>query len=456
MKYKTSRNVIKSILISFLLIFAYSCEKESVNINATETGDDNPVSKQYENDNLIIESSGFSNFQNRSSFQNLISSFNLESSFENFNSNINRDNVNLYGFVVDTANVKQIINDDYLSYTFSINRDEGRVGLYENLLIEVKNNEEKAYIVSYIPDQQWLTDAMNGVQTEFNGTVRLQEISTNDSNSNRSSSKRSGSCGSYYVYVDTQCPCIGHWPGQSCSCTTQPSSVRYTFDYPCTDEDDGYSEGPIGPRGGGGGGGSLPSPSDTVTSPTGISNSDGSVSDVQNIINDLNNILNDGDSFVIDYSLEPDEVANFDSVFDFESYLNNLNTEVTSISLIDSNQNTETYKFDFELDSFLNLNLRANVQIELPEPNTDECLEVIGVSSLIFGNTSIFQWNQIGEPDIDIQQDNDIVRINFQGTLTTGIKVEGWPFKVTRIYTIQVDFNYSNSNPISGNIISVD
>lgn len=434
------------------LMVVCSCNKDDGN-NLENMGDNNPVSNQYINRGLSFKVSGYSDFQNDNQFNSVINQLSLTERFIGNNISNRTDGNDVYGFTIDTTEIRQIEYENYTSYTFKINRGEESEGILENLVIETSQGGEEAYITSYIPDQQWLDDVSNGIETEFNGTVRIENLNNNNSNRNTNIANRS-SCGSYYVIVETQCPCAGHWPGQSCDCGTPPSTMWYEIEQSC-DDTSGYYEGPVGPRGGGGGSGN-PSSGDSASAPVGISNSDGSSSSLQNVLDGLNSVLNESDTFNIDFDLQSNQIANFSSANDFGNYINNLNLESSAINLVDENQNQKTYNFDFELDSFLNLNLRANVQIELPEPNSDECLEVIGVSSLIFGNTSIFSWDQIGEPDIQIQEDNDIVRIEFQGTLTTGIKIEGWPFKVTRIYSIRLDFNYSTSEPISGNILSID
>ena len=453
MNYKKSNGVIKLIFMTLLLISICGCEKESINENIMQTGDDNPVSNEYENDNLFFESSGFSDFENRSSFQNLISSLNLENNFIGNNSNVNRDDITLYGFVVDTTNVKQIINDDYLSYTFRINRTEGRVGLYEDLLIEVKNNEEKAYIVSYIPDQLWLSDIMNGIETDFNGKVRLQEIAANNSNSNNSTTNRTGDCGSYYVYVDTKCPCAGHWPGQACSCADQPSSVRYTFDYPCPDEGVDYSEGPIGPRGGGGGGPAAPTPDDTVTSPTGISNSDGSSSELTDLISDLNNIRSEGDSFEIDYTLSDDETLDFDSVDGVEYFFNNLlSSSFATSTYVDETGSLRLDTHPMPLSGFPEATLLASIKVMVPDDNNDlECLEIINATTEVEGNVTFFEWIQLSEsdpndpngPTVIVNEGLDSIKILIQGKLKVGLNIGGNPIRYTKLLTVVITYDYS-------------
>ncbi|EDP69703.1 hypothetical protein FBALC1_09237 [Flavobacteriales bacterium ALC-1] len=437
-------------IITLILTSLYGCEKESVNENI-KTGDNDAVSNLYENDNLVIQSSGYSNFQSNSSFQNLVSNLNLESSFENYDSNISKDGIDIYGFVVDTSNVKQIINEDYLSYTFRINRTEGRVGLYEDLLIEVKDNEEKAYIVSYIPDQQWLSDIMNGVETEFNGKVRLQEITSNKSNF---VNNKSGDCGSYYVYVDTKCSCAGHWPGQACSCSNQPSSVRYTFDYPCPDEGGDYSEGPIGPRGGGGGTAAPnPTPDDTVTSPTGISNSDGSNSELTDLINDLSTIMNEGDSFVLDYTLTDDETLDFDSVQEVDDFFESLlDSEFSESEYIDEIGSIRRDTHSMPLSSFPQASLVASIKVMVPDDNNDlECLEILNATTELEGNNTFFNWVQLDESDpnnpngpvVTINEGLDSIKISIQGVLKVGLNIDGYPVRTTKLLTVIITYDYS-------------
>ncbi len=271
MKTKINNPIRKLLFLLLAFLTVIGCQKETDDAEPQNLIDDNPVSNEYQNRNLDIKVSGYSDFQNDSNFNSIINGLSLSDRFAGNNIANRTGNNDVYGFTIDTTEIRQVQFDGYTSYTFKVYREES-VGLFENLVVEVNDEGERAYIASYIPDQQYLDDISNGIVTEFNGTVRIENISSNTSNRNSNIANRSG-CGSYYVIVETQCPCVGHWPGQSCECGTQPSTTWYTFDYPC-DDGGGYTEGPIGPRGGGGGGG-TPTNDDSVTAPIIPTDSDG-------------------------------------------------------------------------------------------------------------------------------------------------------------------------------------
>jgi len=364
----------KFILFVFLICMV-GCTKEITDIENNESIDDNPVSNQYENDNFIFTVSGFSDFQQNPTFQDLVSNFSLESSFMGNTIDMGRDNTsNLYGFIIDTTQIKQVSNDEYTSFTFKIILDESNIAFSENLVVENGINGTRAYKVSYIPDNQWLQDTSNGIITEFNGTARFEEIQTD--NANRSNTANRSGCGSVYVWVDTKCSCLGHWPGEPCTCGqngntgTPANSVRYTFDYPCPDEGADYSEGPIGPRGGGGGAVGTPSPGDSGTSPIGITNIDNPCNPP--VIGDINTDCHlDSYEFCILSGGTPFDCS-------FESWVNSLTEEeIAEYNWYEDQSQNETLANEL-MDCFLNIDTISpsatyslTIYVEQPIPNSD-------------------------------------------------------------------------------------
>ena len=296
----------KGYLFLFLIFLVFfDCQKNEIVDTKSQT-DDAPISNEYKNGNVNFRNVSFSMIKDNKNFKNLFSFFNFQNSLYSYSKSNVKSTTDYYGFVIDSTNIKQVVKENYLSYTFNIQRAEDRVGYIENLLVEVKNGVEKAYIISYIPDDDWLKDHFNQIDVPFHGNVRIEEINKSideKSSKNTLNSKSAGSCGSIYIYIDTSCPCAGHWPGQECNCYQKPTSTRYTLDLPC--EGEVPTEGSIGPTGGGGGypsDNTGPGGGDSATVLTGSEDTEVNTAEALNIMLELNMHQSDWLSNNIDFS----------------------------------------------------------------------------------------------------------------------------------------------------------
>lgn len=147
-------------LVNLILIgiLFNSCSKELNSDEAEKTikEDNFPVSDNYSYDGLNFRTINFSDTQNDRTFKSLSREFELNKKFKS-NDKFNADFLQDYdGFVIDTNYIKVVTKQNYISYTFKIESTLGRVGFVENLMVENKNGVRNAYIISYIPDRNWL------------------------------------------------------------------------------------------------------------------------------------------------------------------------------------------------------------------------------------------------------------------------------------------------------------
>ena len=157
-------------IIPFFLLIICGCKTEDIVHNSM---DDYPVAKEYSAGNLDFKNISLSELNQSLEFAELLNSFNSQGTSSS-NGNANRISLNQYEFTIDTTNIKEIQSGDYLSYTFAIKRENGK-GLIENLLLEDKGGIKKAFILSYIPDINWLV-AGPSQSNPFYGNVEIEEI----------------------------------------------------------------------------------------------------------------------------------------------------------------------------------------------------------------------------------------------------------------------------------------
>lgn len=223
-----------------LIVFALSivsCKHDDFKDNVNSMKDDYPVSNEYFNHGVSIKNVSIKEVTNSSLYLNFLNNFeNLDRI--TYSSETGENN---YDFIIDTTKVKIIEKENYISYTFKIMRTRHKDVRVENLLLENKNGVERAFIISYIPDEDWLHQYEKGIELPFYGNVYSEELK------DYSPRQPYGiDCDTIIIIIDVPCPCAGHWPGQNCTCETGPRSQAIEL------VDCGSG------GGGGGGGGSIP------------------------------------------------------------------------------------------------------------------------------------------------------------------------------------------------------
>lgn len=173
-----------------------------------------------------------------------------------------------FDFTINTDLIKKIKTDGLTSYTFLIERKKKNLDdkFFENLVIEKKGDSLKGYFIKYNIDKKFLQnnqkENLSGTAeiTAYGGDINELIDNINKQKDNSLFAKmQNEECDTIEIFVETSCPCAGHWPGENCQCQTQPDTERYVFEV-CSGGGDGdfndggtyYSDG--GNSGGGGGG----------------------------------------------------------------------------------------------------------------------------------------------------------------------------------------------------------
>jgi hypothetical protein len=123
------------LLIITILFILTSCEKE------------NEINKHQ-----LINQNGF--IINEFLFNDLASNLIFQKGFEKLNyklKNYSKSDIdNFYNFIIDSTRIKEVIKDEYTTYTLLIKRPFKTPEYFENLVIEKRENENiAAYIIKY-------------------------------------------------------------------------------------------------------------------------------------------------------------------------------------------------------------------------------------------------------------------------------------------------------------------
>ena len=171
----------------------------------------------------------------------------------------------------------------------------------------------------------------------------------------------------------------------------------------------------------------------------------------------MNSLLGvDNYEFFIPYS--QDETIKFDDFEEFQDYFFNETQEYNLINMdvIEEDGQTRTTNYEFQVSNFFNTSIIVSVQSEIPVPGSNSELQILNVTSNLVGNNSLFSWEQFDNYDINTFPENDLLRLELQGIVTTGIDVEGIPFKMTRIYSMRIDLRLSTGETLDTWLMSID
>jgi len=164
MKHKLKNYLKLGILLFGISITLTNCEKED-EFNPEELIEENKS-------NYKISHKSYATLSAQSKFSNAITKL-----VPNKNSLMNNRTVmeNQYGFTIIENMVTEIVVDDYVSYTILIERPEPNSTYFENLVLEVfENNTVKAYIVKYTPTE--ITEVTAHNSFNFQGNVEATPI----------------------------------------------------------------------------------------------------------------------------------------------------------------------------------------------------------------------------------------------------------------------------------------
>jgi hypothetical protein len=272
-------------VLIFLTLIIAGCEKES------QEDFFNPDSKQE-----MTSSNDFHDFVQMVSYKKVANELDIKKILASVNADKNvthkSSQANEVGqFEIDTNFVSKIQYEklEYLSYTFKIKNRSQSKGLIENLLIEYEGGISRTFLISYKPNSSWAIDYLKGIKRPFQGKIIVQLLDGNIEDGNyQSYNKTSGGCTYVTAATYSQCTCVGHWPGESCTCPNQPNISMTTIPI-CSTITEVITDGTSGGTGGGDGTGSDDYP---TTGLTGVDGDDSNINTAQALISmlDLNSL----------------------------------------------------------------------------------------------------------------------------------------------------------------------
>ncbi len=212
---------IKLIQLILFFITLVSCEQDKIEI------------KKEEQFKVKIERKSINTLLEDHVFKESIIQFGIS---EFWNKKRTSNYSNKYPFKIDKNAINVIKKDNFISYTFLIKREHS-LDVFENLVIEKRKDKLIGYFVKYKTKNNFL----NRVKiTKFAGSIHelISDIKSSKKRSNYSV-KSLFDC-RVEIFIETQCSCDGHWPGEYCSCGEAPTRDRYVFD--TCEEDDEFEE----------------------------------------------------------------------------------------------------------------------------------------------------------------------------------------------------------------------
>ncbi|WP_323787207.1 hypothetical protein [Psychroserpens sp.] len=346
------------------------------------------------------------------------------------------------------------IYDDGLttSYTMAIQKENQSTFSFSNLVVKFSNNDTTtAFILNYIPSQDYLNNYVNDPQIPFQGEVNYESI---DYDGSLDDLNARYTCNSITV---TYCNYGGevHAAGENC---TPSFMFDVTYDI-CYDSNNGQPlnesiDPPAGPNNGGGGSNSnptIPLPTDTCedsnTGNIGLIGGNGNCysSEMLALSDELEEIL-DGIDYEYDSSLTDYEVISFNTVDEFEEFhdsiFDDVETEDSETSNDDGISKTKTFDHIFDIGMF-SYTIKVEVETTIPSANSCDCMVVEDVTTILIGNTTLVEWEQLGNHTTEVSSDGSELTVYTRGTMTVGVKIDGYPFRTTYLVTFVQVFDYS-------------
>lgn len=150
-----------------------------------------------------------------------------------------------------------------------------------------------------------------------------------------------------------------------------------------------------------------------------------------------------------DNTLDKNNAIHFNSIQDFQGFLDNLNdSEASNFSLEQNQGNTKTARLSFDLGAFAYLNVQVKQQL----PASD--FEILGITSSISGLTILLEWQQ--NDDFDTTTNGNIVEVTFTGTLSMNCFIEGVGIFYSDMLTIKIKVDKTTGQAVSGKLYGLD
>ena len=490
-----------------MLLFLWSCSKEMISdsINNSNTDTKNDIKSETVTPAQVPDIINFIEQK---------SNADLEFQIDNTGADMRNHEEDLVISSVLTNQINQVTNSaGKSSYTFELIQEGDKSGIYfMNLIVKEYLDELYLYIIKYVPDSTWLKSYKSnhdfahfsgmiyyydsdgvylGKGTMVNGSSISTEnrnncppnngSNTSDDSPNGNPSGGGGATGGdastgssgtggglYWIYVTVyhtipSGETFEFGPGSECQhpgeCIVtvvvefvyqeQDRTVRNLVD--CPEPEDCYdSNGDPCTNGCDENGQCIEDISDVESAQSGVLID----SNLERIVNQLNDVIGP-DNYEFFIPSTDEETLDFDSFEDFEEYYNNNDFEFTDYeNIIDGQLRTDIYYI--EVDALFNTGITATIQTEQPEPNSEECMEIISLNTSLSGNSYLFSWNPYEEFDVITLPQFELLRVEFYGELTQGFSIAGIPFRVTKVHSFRINYDYTTGEFIEGIHMSVD
>ncbi len=441
MKNYLKKLTIMGLLLSGILLVVTNCESESVIV---QDAPNSVLSEQGKNDH--ISTGKLSDFKKLNSFVTRIQN--------EYHNDVNRLSIeDDNGFtILEDREIYVYTDTTSTAYTMAIEKDNHNTLGFSNLVVKFSNDgSTTAFILNYVPSQEYLNAYVLNDQIPFQGTINYESINYDGSLDNLNDRIKCNTITLTYCNYGGEV----HSAGENCS-------PEYMFDvtYEICYETTGNAplnesiDPPSGPGGGGGSNGKSnatnPLTTDTCEDSSGNigltgSNGDCYTSEAINFVEELEAIVGEN-NYEFDNTLSDYEVISFDTLDEFESFHNSIFNDLTIEPQDIQNENgiTETKVFNHMFNLYVfSYNMQVEVDVTMPSESSCECIEIEDVNTILYGNTTIVDWEEIGEHTTQISADGDNISVFTRGKMTIGVKILGYPVEITYLVTFVQVFKYS-------------
>ena len=197
-----NRYLKKGLLFIGILITLTNCEKETIFINDSKP---NLQNKSFLKD-VKTSTNTFDFFIKQPKFFDAYSL--IKTSYKK-DYNVAEKSImeQEYGFIIDSSKVKEVIYNDYTSYTMRVITKKEDNNTFTNFLLEIYNpNDIRAYLLTYSPTENWLNNYYNNTANNFEGEITYQKINYNPNIANRSALP----CEDFIILYFVECSGITH------------------------------------------------------------------------------------------------------------------------------------------------------------------------------------------------------------------------------------------------------
>ncbi|WP_298893094.1 hypothetical protein [uncultured Psychroserpens sp.] len=158
------------------------------------------------------------------------------------------------------------------------------------------------------------------------------------------------------------------------------------------------------------------------------------------------NYLMNNPNVTLEYDLsnQINSYPNFDTFDEVEDFFENSNN--SSSHTVSVERDNFTFNFLMPLFSYA---IEMDVDKEVPDGNSCDCIEILDVKTYISGNETITSYTEIGEYWTDISSEQNTIKVSIKGKITTGLNIDGFPWKRSKVYTFYVVYNHSTGNIIT-------